>query len=84
VFQERHAELINRQPKGFDQWCLDACERGDSMNHSERRAVLRQFDVQVTLWKRDHDPRFTVDWVFVLGDHWRQTDLGEDDGSWII
>jgi hypothetical protein len=37
------------------------------MGYEERRTILCQFDVQVTLWKRDHDYRYAIDWAFDLG-----------------
>ena len=84
LFQQRHAEQIARRLDGFDRRFLDAYERVDAMGYDERRAILRQFGVQVTLWKKDHEPRFAIDWAFDLGDDWWQTDVGEEDCSWVI
>ena len=56
MFQQRHAEWIARRLNGFDQRFLDAQDRVDTMGYDERRAILRQFSIQVTLWKQDHDP----------------------------
>ena len=54
--QQRHAEQIARRLDGLDQRFLDTYERVDTMSYDERRAILRQFNVQITLWKRYHDP----------------------------
>ena len=67
LFQRLHAEQISRRLEGFDRQFLDAAERVDAMGYDERRATLRQFAVQVTLWKRNHEPRFVLDWAFDLG-----------------
>ena len=40
------------------------------MEGHERREILRQFAVQVTLWTHNHELRFTIDWAFDLGDDW--------------
>jgi hypothetical protein len=70
--------LTCRQDRGI----ADRAVASES-SYNERRTILRQFDVQVTLLKRDHDPRFTIDWAFDLGDDWWQTELGEEDFSWV-
>ena len=82
VFQQ-HAQQIAQSLNGFNQRFLDAYERVDSMSYEERRAILRQFNAQITLWQKSHDPRFTIDWAFDLGAlDWWQTD--EDvNGSWV-
>ena len=72
AFQQRHAEQIARRLDGFDQRFLDAAERVDAMGYDERRAILRQFGVGVTLWKKEHEPRFAIDWAFDLGTDWDQ------------
>jgi hypothetical protein len=41
-------------------------ERLDALAYDERRAKRRDFNVGVTLWKRDHEPRFAIDWDFDL------------------
>jgi site-specific DNA recombinase len=82
AFQQRHAEQIAQRLDGFDQRFLDAAERVDAMGYDERRAILRQFGVGVTLWKKEHDPRFAIDWAFDLGSDWDQ-DGFEDDFSWV-
>ena len=46
-----------------------SCENGSAWTrctYDERRAKLREFNVAVTLWKRDHEPRFAIDWAFDL------------------
>jgi hypothetical protein len=53
----------------------------DGMGYDERRATLREFGVQVTLWKRDHDPRFAIDWAFDLG-AWDAID--QEVEPWVI
>jgi len=32
--------------------------------YDERRAKLREFNVWITRWKRDHEPRFAIDGAF--------------------
>ena len=80
AFQQRHAEQLARRLDGFDQRFLDAAERVDAMGYDERRAILRQFGVGVTLWKKEHEPRFAIDWAFDVGDDWDRDGFG-DDGS---
>jgi hypothetical protein len=82
AYQQRHAEQLAQRLHGFDQRFLDAAERVDAMGYDERRAILRQFGVGVTLWKKDHEPRFAIDWAFDLGNDWDQ-DGFEDDFSWV-
>jgi site-specific DNA recombinase len=83
LFQQQHTQQITQSLNGFDQRLLDAYERVDEMGYEERRAILRQFNVQVTLWQKSHDPRYTIDWAFDLGAlNWWET--GEDvDMSWV-
>jgi site-specific DNA recombinase len=83
AFQQRHAEQLAQRLDGFDQRFLDAAERVDAMGYDERRAILRQFGVGVTLWKKDHEPRFAIDWAFDIGDDWYRDEFG-DDGAWVI
>jgi len=49
--------------------------------YDERRAKLREFNVGGTLWKRDHEPRFAVDWNFDLTS-WDLIDQEEE--PWVI
>jgi hypothetical protein len=49
--------------------------------YDERRAKLREFNVAVTLWKRDHEPRFAIDWAVVLS-AWDVID--EEEAPWVI
>lgn len=74
-FQQQHASQIAERLGGFDQRFLDACDRVDAMSYAEKRTILREFAVRVTVWRRDHDPRFALDWAF---------DLGTLDGSYLI
>lgn len=86
MFQQQYAEQIGRRLKTFDRRFLDAYERVDAMGYDERRATLRQFAVQVTLWKRDHEPRFAIDWAFDLGDldSWQTGEGEEEEEPWVI
>lgn len=51
---------------GLDTRLLREWERLDALTYDERRAKLREFNVAATLWKRDHEPRYVVDWAFDL------------------
>jgi len=82
-FQLSHAKDMAKRLNGFHQRWLDIYNRVDAMSYDERRTVLRDFSVQVTLWKKDHDPRYTIDWAYDLGEDWWQPDLGEGDYSWV-
>ena len=53
------------------------------MGYDERRATRRQFIVQVTLWKRDHELRYAMDWAFDLGNDWSQLSVETEDFSWV-
>lgn len=79
-YQQQHAAQIAKRLGGFDQRFLDACDRVDSMTYAEKRTILREFAVRVTVWRRDHDPRFTLDWAFDLGtlDGWYSGDVEEE------
>jgi hypothetical protein len=50
-----------KQMDGLDSRFLQEWERLDALTYDERRAKLREFNVGVTLWKRDHEPRFAID-----------------------
>jgi hypothetical protein len=54
------------QMQGLNSCFLRECEHQDGVAYYERRAKLRELNVGVTLWKRDHEPRFVIDWVFDL------------------
>jgi site-specific DNA recombinase len=87
LFQQHHAEQIAQRLNGFSQRFLDACRRVDTMSYEEKRTILREFEVRVTLWRRDHDPRFTLDWAFDLGtlDWWQTGEMEEEDHApWVI
>lgn len=73
LFQQRHAEQIAQSLNDFHQRFLDAYARVDEMGYEEKRAILRQFNVQVTLWQKSHTPRYAIDWAFDLGalDWWQ-------------
>ena len=82
LFQQRNIEQIGKRLHDFNQRFLDAYERAEKMGYDERRAVLRQFAVQVTLWKKDHKPRYVIDWAFDMGDAWWQPDDREVWVTW--
>lgn len=65
---------------GLDSHVLREWERFDALAYDERRAKLRDFTVGVTLWKRDHEPRFAIDWAFDLST-WDCID--QDEEPWI-
>ena len=56
-------------------------ERLDALAYDERRAKLSEFNVGVTLWKRDHEPRFAIDWAFDLS-AW--DDIDEEAEPWVM
>jgi hypothetical protein len=66
--------------RGIGAQFLREWERLDAMAYDERRAKLREFNVAVTLWKRDHDPRFAIDWALDL-DGWG---IDQDFEPWVI
>jgi len=70
-----------RGDRGLDPRLLREWERLDDLAYDERRAKLREFDVSVTLWKRDHEPRFAIDWAFDLSS-WDLSDQEEE--PWVI
>jgi hypothetical protein len=53
----------------------------DALAFDERRAKLREVNVGVSLWKRDHEPRFAIDWAFDLTS-WDLIDQEEE--PWVI
>jgi hypothetical protein len=57
-------------------------DRGAARVRPGGRVILSEFEIQVTLWKRDHDPRFAIDSAFELTDYPWPTD-GETD-IWAI
>ena len=65
----------------LDARLLQEWERLDALAYDERRAKLRKFNVGVTLWKRDHEPRFAIDWAFDLS-AWDLIDQEEE--PWVI
>jgi hypothetical protein len=44
-------------------------DRGAAPDRPGGRAILSEFEIQVTLWKRDHDPRFAIDSAYELTDY---------------
>jgi hypothetical protein len=62
---QRHAAQLAERMRGLDA-CLREWERLDALAYDERRAKLQEFNVGVTLWKRDHEPRFAIDCGFDL------------------
>jgi hypothetical protein len=67
--------------RGLDARFLREWERLDALTYDGRRAELREFKVEVTLWKRDHEPRFVIDWAFDLT-IWDLIDLKVE--PWVI
>jgi hypothetical protein len=61
----------------LDARLLQEWERLDALAYDERRAKLRKFNVGVILWKRDHGPRFAIDWAFHLAS-WDLIDQEEE------
>ena len=51
------------------------------MTYDERRTKLREVNGGVTLRKRDHEPRFAIDWAFDLT-IWDLIDLKVE--PWVI
>jgi len=64
VFQQQHAAAMAERLRGLDARLVQEWERLDVLPYDERRAKLREFNVAVTLWKRDHEPRFAIDRAF--------------------
>ena len=49
------------------------------MSYEEQRVVLREFEVRLSRWTRDYDPRFALGWAFDLGTlDWWQTGEGAE------
>lgn len=80
LIQQRHAAEMAGRMRGFDARPLREWERLDGLAYDERRAKLREFNVAVTLWKRDHEPRFAIDWAFDISS-WG---FDRDDEPWVI
>ena len=75
------ASAVAERMRGLDTRFLREWERLDALAYDERRAKLRKFNVGVTLWKRDHEPRFAIDWVFDLS----ACDLSDqEEEQWVI
>jgi hypothetical protein len=58
-------------------------ERVDAMGYDERRATLRHFMAQVTLWTRDQEPWYAIGWAFDFGNDWWQPTVETEDFSWV-
>jgi hypothetical protein len=63
---DRAASAVAERMRGLDTRFLREWERLDALAYDERRAKLRKVNVGVTLWKRDHEPRFGIDRAFDL------------------
>ncbi|MCA9863357.1 MAG: recombinase family protein, partial [Thermomicrobiales bacterium] len=57
--------------------------RLESLGYEEKRAILREFDVQVRLWLVGHEPRWTIDWAFDIPADWWENAETEDE-PWVI
>jgi hypothetical protein len=79
--QQRHAVEMAERMRGLDVRLLQEWERLGALAYDERRAKLREFNVGVTLWKRDHEPRFAIDWAFDLS-AWG--DIDEEAEPWVM
>jgi site-specific DNA recombinase len=69
---------------GFEPRIWEAMQDVDTMSYQKKRAMLRDFDVRVTLWPRNHEPRYTIDWAFDLDDQWWIMDGAGIDGNTIF
>jgi hypothetical protein len=80
LHQQRHAVEMAERMRGSEARLLQESERLNALSYDERRAKLREFNVGVTLWKRDHEPRFAIDWAFDLS-AWG--DIDEEAEPWV-
>jgi site-specific DNA recombinase len=82
--QRNQASKLNTMLNDFNPRVWEAMQAVDIMSYQKKRAMLRDFEVRVTLWPRDHEPRYTIDWAFDLEDQWWiPTDSGVN-GSTIL
>jgi site-specific DNA recombinase len=58
---------------------LQEVERVGQLTMDEKRSVLRDFGVKVRLFKKNHEPRWVMDWQFDVTDEWL---CGADD-EWV-
>lgn len=86
VFQQANTEKLSEKVRAARAY-LAEWDRVDAMTFDERRAVLRDFGVQVQLWKRGHDPRWAIEWSEDLApgphaadDDWWLQDPDEGEG----
>jgi site-specific DNA recombinase len=66
--QQHYADSLSERLDSFSRWYLEASERIDQMPYEEKRAVLSELGVQVTLWLKDHDPRYTMEWALPIAE----------------
>jgi site-specific DNA recombinase len=83
AFQQKQASQVVTRLRDLHVY-LQEIDRLDQLTYDEKRAVLREFDVQVTLWKKDHEPRWALDWAFdIPEDWWLDADM-EGEAQWVV
>ena len=79
-FQARHAERLSSHMDRIEMRMAEECARIETLSYVEKRMVLKEFGVQIVLYKADHSPRYEMFWNFDLGPlHWTQTGEGDTD-----
>lgn len=82
AFQQQQAAQLSARLHELTVY-MQELDRLEGLGYDEKRAILREFDVQVRIWLASHEPRWTIDWAFDIPADWWDSRETEAE-PWVI